>query len=202
MLQVHALTCRRGGRAIFQAINFTLQPGQALLVTGPNASGKSSLLRILAGLLPAASGDLLWQGVPIAKDAANHRARLHYLGHLDALKSNLTPIEILDLWRALRGLKVTGNGDPLAAFALAHVANRPIRHLSAGQKRRLALSRLLLDEAPLWLLDEPVTALDKIGQELLADMIAAHRTRGGILVAATHQPLALIEAHDLVLGVA
>lgn len=198
MLKVQSLACRRGKRFVFRDIDFNLEAGDLLLVTGANGSGKSSLLRLLAGLLAPAQGSLFWQGEPI-REWADHRTRLHFLGHSDALKPELTTSEMLSFWRALRGLKQKDQ-SVLQFFALDHLHNVPVRHLSAGQKRRLALTRLIVDDAPLWLLDEPATALDSGGQARLLALIARHRAQGGVAVIATHQALPVLDAQTLQLG--
>jgi heme exporter protein A len=194
MLQAQTLTCRRGGQSVFRDITFTLPPGSVLQVTGANGSGKSSLLRVLAGLLDIVKGDILWQQENIADDPVAHRQRLHYIGHLDALKNELTAAEMLRYWQALRGASATSASDP---FEISAFADKPVRHLSAGQKRRLTLSRLAPDDAPLWLLDEPATALDAKSQQQLAALIAQHRAKGGIAVIATHHDLGLPDAQSL-----
>jgi heme exporter protein A len=188
MLTVQNLSCRRGGRTVFRDVGFAVESGGFLRVAGPNGSGKSSLLRVLAGLVEPAAGTVRWQRAEIAADAAAHRARLHYIGHLDAAKPSLTVRETLAYWRALRGAQ----GDVavcLDAFALAPLADLLVRRLSAGQRRRLSLTRLVLDAAPLWLLDEPATALDRDGQELLEALIARHRAAGGIVAIASHDEI-------------
>jgi heme exporter protein A len=185
MLKVCSLSCRRGRRLVFRDLNFTLAAGDLLLVTGRNGSGKSSLLRVLAGLLPSAEGGIFWQNEPVV-DSARYATALHYIGHCDAVKPELTVAEMCDYWRVLRRAPRVKDRGFLEPFGLAALADHPVRHLSAGQKRRLALTRLALDTALLWLLDEPTTALDRKGQELLAGLIAHHRAKGGIAVVATH----------------
>lgn len=183
MLEVQSLSCRRSMRPVFREVGFCLAPGGLLQVTGANGSGKSSLLRVLAGLLAPAGGTILWQGRPAADAAEAHRVRLHYIGHQDALKPELTAAEMLDYWRVLRPAAQSEFRD---AFGVAAFRHKPVRLLSAGQRRRLTLSRLMLSDAPLWLLDEPATALDHEGQGLLAAAIAAHRAKGGMVIAAVH----------------
>jgi heme exporter protein A len=183
MLEVTSLSCRRGGRLIFRDLGFRAPPGALLQITGANGSGKSTLLRVLAGLLPSAEGEILWRGAPVADDPDAHRARLNYLGHLDALKPELTGHETLDYWRALRPSAAPFGDD---FFGIGRFLHKPVRMLSAGQKRRLALTRLALDGAAIWLLDEPTTALDVEGQAMLSAAIAAHRAKGGIAAAAVH----------------
>jgi heme exporter protein A len=200
-LLAEGLACRRGERLVFARLSFRLPAGGALVLHGANGSGKSSLLRLLAGLSPPSAGRLAWGGASLADDLPAHRARLHYLGHLDAIKSALGVCETLRFWAALRGLKLPCD-DPrlaaaLAAFALDAVADWPCRWLSAGQRRRLALARLLVAPAALWLLDEPAGALDRSSLTRLEQAIAAHRAEGGRVVVATHVPLAIAAAAAL-----
>ena len=183
------LGCLRGGWPIFAGVNFALGAGDILVLLGPNGSGKSSLLRLLAGYIPAATGDLLWQGVPIRKDPDLHRARTRYLGHLDAVKAPLTPREDLRFWARLYAQPERLVEQALETYALQELADRPGRLLSAGQRRRLALARLKVAPAPLWLLDEPTVGLDSASQQALAATIARHRAAGGLLIMATHQAL-------------
>ncbi len=196
------LACRRGMRQVFAGVSFCLPSGGALVLTGANGSGKSSLLRLAAGLLAPASGRLSWGALPVAADLASHRARLHYVGHQDAVKPTMTARETLTFWAALRGRRpptAPAIEEALAAFALDPFADWPCRWLSAGQRRRLALSRLLVAPAALWLLDEPTSALDADGQHRLERVIAAHRAAGGRVLLATHLPLALEDAATLAL---
>ena len=189
MFKVEKLTCRRGMRTIFRDVTFNLEPGAFLWVTGANGSGKSSLLRILAGLLPTAEGGVFWQRMDVSTDWSAHRERLHYIGHLDAVKPELTAHEMLGYWQVLRSDRA---GKPalhaLEALGIAQLADKPVRILSAGQKRRLALARLMLNDAPLWLLDEPTTGLDQHAQKNLDNIINMHRAKGGIVIAAMHHP--------------
>lgn len=197
-LSLENIALERGERRIADGINARVAAGQALLLQGPNGSGKSTLLRVLAGLLPAAEGAILWDGIDVARDREAHRARLCYLGHQDALKASLTALENLQFWASFNG----GSAETaLKAFDLARLADRPARMLSAGQKRRLALSRLALNDAPLWLLDEPVTALDAEAREAFIALLQQHLAAGGLAIIATHEALA-IEAHVLQLGAA
>jgi len=196
-LVAEGLACRRGERVVFAGLDCRIPPGGALVLTGHNGSGKSSLLRLLALLLTPAAGRLRWDGTPVAEDAAGYRAMLHYLGHLDATKPALTPREMLLFWAALRGALRPAVEAALAALGLAAIADWPCRWLSAGQRRRLALARLVAAPAPIWLLDEPTAALDAEGEARLLTMIAAHRAAGGRVVVATHQPLALADAVPL-----
>jgi heme exporter protein A len=195
MLTAKSLSCQRGRCTAFRHIGFELGTGDLLLVSGKNGSGKSSLLRVLAGFLPPCEGEILWQKQPV--DFALHRQRLHYIGHLDALKPELTAIETVRYWAAL--YRVADGRDSLKAVGLDALGGRTVRHLSAGQKKRLALARLLLRKAPLWLLDEPATALDEDGQTLLNDLIRQHRADNGLVVLASHHKTSFAGAEHLVL---
>ena len=193
-LVAEGLACRRGERLVFTGLDCRLPAGGALILSGSNGSGKSSLLRLLATLLAPEAGRLLWGGAPVMRDAARYRAQIHYVGHLDATKPALSPREMLRFWAALRGCATPAIEPALAAFALGGMADRPCRWLSAGQRRRLALARLVAAQAPVWLLDEPNTALDGDGAARLAALIADHRAAGGRVAIATHQPIALGDA--------
>ena len=191
------LACRRGERLVFTGLSLCVPAGGALIVTGANGSGKSSLLRVLATLLAPVAGRLLWEGAPVAAALPRYRAAVHYLGHLDALKLALSPRETLAFWAAQRD---AGRGNieaALAAFGLEAIADWPCRWLSAGQRRRIALARLVAAPAPVWLLDEPTAALDRDGEERLSAALAAHRAGGGRAVVATHAPIAAEDADTL-----
>lgn len=200
-LAVEGLVCIRGERQLFQNLNFRLAPGEALLLHGPNGSGKSSLLRLLAGFLPPAAGQVLWDGQPVDDDPEAHRARLHYLGHQDAMKPQLTAEENLLFWAQLLGLAAgdaaTMTAAALDAAGLGRQRRLPGRYLSAGQKRRLALARLLVAPSALWLLDEPTNALDSAAVAWLGRLLADHRGRGGIVLLASHVPVPLPGARVL-----
>lgn len=198
-LVADGLACRRGERLIFSGLGCVLPAGGALLLTGANGSGKSTLLRLLATLLAPEAGTIAWGGAPIREDLPGHRARLHYVGHLDAVKPALAVRETLEFSAGLRGVQTPSADAALAAFGLDAVADWPCRWLSAGQKRRLALARLLAAPAPLWLLDEPTAALDADGERRLIASIEAHRTSGGRVAIATHQALPLAGSQVLVL---
>jgi heme exporter protein A len=197
------LACRRGERLVFAALSFCLPAGGALVLTGTNGSGKTSLLRLVATLIAPAAGRLSWGAAAVERDIAGYRARLHYVGHQDGIKPALTPRENLAFWAALRGggrLEVAPALDAaLAAFGLDAVADWPCRWLSAGQRRRLALARLLMAPAPIWLLDEPTAALDRDGQERLEQAIMRHRAAGGRVLAATHSSISLDDADAIIL---
>jgi heme exporter protein A len=198
------ITIERGGRRLFSDLTFEAIAGEALIVTGPNGAGKSSLLRAIAGLLSLAVGAFVLEG---GDDQQEIGEQAHYLGHADALKSVLTARENLEFWAAmLRADKTSPDKEISVAAALdrvglAHVAGFPISALSAGQKRRVALARLLVAYRPLWLLDEPTGALDAAAQTRLAEIMRAHLAAGGLIVAATHAPLGL-EGCELRLGAA
>ena len=196
-LAVHDLACERGGRRLFAGLDFAVAPGGALVLRGPNGSGKTSLLRILAGFLEPSDGWLTWDGRAVAEDAQAYHSRIAYVGHLDAVKRALSVAENLAFWASLRG------GDPAGALdslGIGHLAEVPARYLSAGQRRRLALARLVAAPAALWLLDEPTVTLDEASVGLVETLIARHRADGGGVVVATHAALAIPGAATLDLG--
>jgi heme exporter protein A len=181
------LACIRGERAVFAGLDFAVPAGGTLLLRGPNGSGKSSLLRCMAGLLAPADGQLLWDDAPIAADPDAHRQRLRYLGHQDAVKPVLSVAENLLVWVQLYGAPDRASAAAaLGRLGIAHIADVPARLLSAGQRRRVALARLLLSPAPLWLLDEPTTALDEDGVRRFAAIVAEHCAGGGLAVLSSH----------------
>ena len=182
------LGCVRAERAVFARLAFRVEAGGALALTGANGSGKSSLLRLMAGLGQPAAGRLTWGGVDVADDPEAHRARLSYVGHADAVKPQLTVAEDLRFAAALYGVAdaETRATAALDALGIGPLADVPGRYLSAGQRRRVALARALVGGAPLWLLDEPATALDADGVNRLASAVAAHRRDGGRVVLSTH----------------
>ena len=194
------LLCVRGERRVFAGLDFAISPGGLLVLTGANGSGKSSLLRIMAGLLRPAGGALYWDGAPLGDDREAQAARLHYLGHLDAVKPVLTAAENLTFWAALHGQGTTAVARALDAFALTALAEVPGRMLSAGQKRRVALARLLVAPSGIWLLDEPTLGLDAASLVCLGAAIAEHRAGGGRVIAATHTALDAEGAETLDLG--
>ncbi len=194
LLTADQLICVRGGRQVFAGLSFALAQRDVLVLRGPNGSGKSSLLRLLAGFLPPAGGRLAWAGAAIADDLAAHRARTHYVGHADAVKSLLTVRENLAFAVALGGSAAGGLATALAGFDLEALAEVPARYLSAGQRRRLALARLLAGARPLWLLDEPGVGLDAANRARLERALAAHRVAGGLAVLATHGDVAVEDA--------
>ena len=195
------LTCIRGERLVFSQLDFTIGDGGALLLVGPNGSGKSSLLRIMAGLLRAAAGTIAWDGAAIGEDRDAHNVRLHYVGHQDAVKPVLTVAENVGFWAGLGGGPGSSSADGVEAaldtFGIGHLAGVPGRFLSAGQRRRVNLARLVASPAALWLLDEPTTALDRATIGRLEEAIGRHREAGGMVSVCTHVDLAIDGAEFL-----
>lgn len=189
------LTCIRGDRIVFSGLGFSVETGGAVLLTGANGSGKTSLLRLMAGLGRPAEGTIRHNGVDIAEDPFSHRADIHYVAHYDAAKPALTVEENLAFWTALHGGGDIPSG--LAAFDLGAMKSVPARFLSAGQKRRLALARLVAIKSSIWLLDEPSVALDRASLDNLRAQIARHRDEGGAVIASTHAELGLEDAANL-----
>ena len=182
------LACIRGGRVVFEGLSFTAASGEALVVTGPNGAGKSSLLRQIAGLVDIAGGTLTLDG---GADETPLGEQAHYIGHLDALKGAMSVSDTVDFWSAFLGGDGAGIEAALETFDLQGLADLPVAYLSAGQRRRLALSRLLIAPRPLWLLDEPSVALDAASLARLVAAMERHLAQGGIIIAATHQDLGL-----------
>jgi heme exporter protein A len=188
--------CVRGGREVFSGLDFEAASGEALAVTGPNGSGKTSLLRLIAGLLTMADGSIGLEG---GETELTLPEQAHYLGHRDALKSALSVLENLSFWRDFLGGEAFDASASLAAVGLDHAAHLPAAYLSAGQRRRLSIARLLVVRRPVWLLDEPTSALDTTGQSMFAALMGDHLARGGLIIAATHAPLG-IAARELRIG--
>lgn len=199
VLTVSNLAARRGGDRIFSGIDFALHRGESLVLTGRNGTGKSTLLRVVAGLLPADEGSatvtLSGTKVPRAAEAC------HYLGHRNAMKRELTVEENLAFWKSFMGDAPGGSGLDIDAGAgelgLAELLHLPFGYLSAGQQRRMAMAKLLVAWRPVWLLDEPTAALDRQSEALFARIMTGYLARGGIVVAATHQELGLAGANKL-----
>ncbi len=184
------VACRRGERHVFADVSFSLRSGGALVLIGRNGAGKSSLLRMLAGLLPVADGHIAWDGVDIARDHDLHRTRVRFVGHADAVKPALSVVENLHPWAVLWGGHASARErirEALAHLGIERLAEMPGRWLSAGQRRRVALSRLLLAPAPLWLLDEPRAGLDGDAADRLDRAVERHRADGGMVVMALHE---------------
>jgi heme exporter protein A len=182
------LRCVRGGREVFSGLDFAVSAGELLAITGANGSGKTSLLRLIAGLLVASGGSVELAGGETELSLAE---QAHYLGHRDALKPALSVAENLSFWRDFLGGEMGDRGRSLAAAGLDHAAHLPAAYLSAGQRRRLSIARLLVVRRPVWLLDEPTSALDVAGQDLFVRLMRDHLTGGGIIIAATHAPLGI-----------
>ncbi len=207
LLVLEGLGCERSGRALFRGVSLSLAPGEALVVTGRNGAGKSSLIAILAGRLQPAEGRV---ETPALGEVPRAEA-LHLVAHREGIKTALTATENLAfacdvlgvnpvLWPSGMAPEAMPVPVALARVGLSRAAHLPAGYLSAGQKRRLALARLLAAPRPLWLLDEPIAALDSAGQALVAELIAGQVAAGGAVVAATHQPLGLAQARSLVIG--
>jgi heme exporter protein A len=192
------LACRRGGRDVFGGVAFAIAAGEALVVTGRNGAGKSSLLRMIAGLVRVAGGRLGLEG---GDPELTVGEQAHYLGHQDALKPALSVQENLQFWAHFLGPHAATAGA-LEAVGLEALADLPAAYLSAGQRRRLSIARLVAVRRPIWLLDEPTSTLDSAAQTRLADIMRAHVDGGGLIVAATHAPVGLESAHELRLGAA
>ena len=189
MLEVSGLECVRGERRLFAGVGFRLSGGELLSLQGRNGSGKTSLLRIVCGLSPAAGGEIFWRGETIGRLGEDYRRELCYLGHHNAIKEELTPLENL-LTAAHLADEDLAEGDALDALEKVGLAGREdlaCRYLSQGQKRRVALARLCHERRALWVLDEPYVALDGAAIELVAGLIGAHLQRGGLVVLTTHQ---------------
>ena len=187
------LACHRGGRDVFAGVSFAVARGEAMIVTGRNGAGKSSLLRMLVGLVPLTAGRLSLDGgdseLSIAEQA-------HYLGHQDALKGSLTVAENLRFWTGFFG-GTTDVAGPLDTVGLGGLAALPAVTLSAGQRRRLSIARLIAAPRPIWLLDEPTSTLDAAAQDRLAELMSAHLAGGGLILAASHGPIGLSGAQEL-----
>jgi len=198
-----SIRCIRGERCVFDGLSFRLAGGEALVLVGRNGAGKSSLLRILTGLLAPAAGRITWNGTDIGDDGESYRAHVRYVGHADAVKPALSAAENLHTWAVLWGGRTAVPARvraALAHFGIERLADIPGRWLSAGQRRRVALARLLLAPAPLWLLDEPRTALDADASTLLDQAVERHRAEGGMVVMALHEGARPPGARTLDLG--
>ena len=202
-IMARGLACERGGRRVFEGVDFAVAPGDALLLRGANGSGKTSLLRIIAGFLAPAGGRLTWNGRPFADEdhePAGASSRIAYVGHLDAVKRALSVTENLAFWALFQGSGGAAVGEALDRLGIGYLAQVPARFLSAGQRRRLGLARLVVAPAALWLLDEPTVTLDEESVAIVEDLIAEHRAGGGMAIVATHAGMSIPGAGILTLG--
>ena len=198
-LVVESLSLRRGERLVLERISFRADEGEAVRLTGPNGAGKTTLLRALAGLLAPVEGAIRLDGTAAEADAAVAES-CHFVGHLNGVKPSLTVIENVVFWARYLGGAPAEAGSALERFGLGDLTHVPAAYLSAGQRRRLGLARLLVVARPVWLLDEPAVSLDTASQRLLASAVDGHLAGGGIVVAATHQPLGFARERELRLG--
>ncbi|CAH9018974.1 cytochrome c biogenesis heme-transporting ATPase CcmA [Candidatus Nitrosacidococcus sp. I8] len=195
-LKVEGLSCRRGDRLLFKNISLTLNPGDIFEVTGQNGAGKTTLLRLLCGLLIPEKGNILWGNQPINKVKPTYYSNLAYVGHTDAIKADLTVSENLTIAKALNGGGIEVK-EALYQVGLLKLQSLPGRFLSAGQRRRLALARLLVNRAELWLLDEPFTALDKEAVKTIASLLEVHGKNGGMVIFTSHHSVNVAGAQAL-----
>ena len=204
MFEGRDLACIRGDRVVFESLDFSVAEGAALWLKGPNGSGKSSLLRLAAGLMRPAAGRITWIDDDIARNREAHRARLAYVGHLDAMKPTLTAAENLTFWAGITSTASAPDtnaiGAALERFGLAPLADVPARLLSAGERRRANLARLAVTAAPFWLLDEPTVALDEASTAAFAELVTRHLEGGAIALIATHTAIDIGEIPILDLG--
>jgi len=191
MLTARKLCLIRGDRCLFREVDFALDAGELLFVAGANGSGKTSLLRAIAGLLDLESGDVLWNERPVSQNRQEFRASLVWFAHRVGFKGDLTPVQNLQFEAGLRAFREVSIDDALARVGVEYGAELPMRVLSAGQQRRVGLARLILANAPLWMMDEPFTNLDSDGQALVRELIAEHLAGGGICAMASHQAVSI-----------
>ncbi len=186
-LEATGLTLFRGDRCLFTDLSFALDPGEMLLLEGSNGSGKTSLMRAIAGLLTFDAGEIHWDGAPVARRAQHFRSQFTWLGHRTGLKADLTPVENLRFDTVLRARNEQSFDAVFERLGITRLAPLPVRLLSAGQQRRVALARLLLSATPLWLVDEPFTNLDREGRALVLELVDEHLDAGGLCIMAAHQ---------------
>lgn len=204
MLQGINLVCVRGDRELFQDVNFSLEAGGLMQVRGPNGSGKTSLLRMICGLSQPAAGDILWNGQTIRELENDYFAAITYIGHLSGTKDDLTVLENLQISSALAGTEISIDQayEALHFIGLKGRETLPAKVLSQGQRRRVALARLLVCKTPLWILDEPLVALDVMAVKLIQDILEKHLRNGGMAVLTTHQEIKISAASILELQLA
>jgi heme exporter protein A len=183
------LAAERGGETIFEGVSFEVSAGSVLQVTGANGSGKSTLLRVIAGLLPVLAGEVRFESTDT--DFPDLGSALHFLGHHNAMKPALSVVENLAFWRAFDGHVHLQPEEALAIVGLPSIGHLPFEYLSTGQRRRVAIARLLVSWRPVWLLDEPTSGLDKASEKQFTALMKAHLDDGGLIIAATHLPLGL-----------
>lgn len=186
-LEGHDLTLLRGDRCLFEGLDFALQSGSLLLLEGQNGSGKTSLLKAIVGILDLEAGQVLWDGMPVREDRQGFATALVWMAHRVGLKADLTLVENLRFEASLRPATSRSFDEVLERLSLAHLRKLPLRSLSAGQQRRVALARMLLTDATLWLMDEPFTNLDRDGRALVLDLVREHLDAGGMCAMAAHQ---------------
>jgi len=191
-LEAQNLECIRDFRTLFSCLNFQLQSGEAVQVEGPNGAGKTTLLRILCGLRLPDDGKITWNGQDIIEDRIGFQAALAYVGHAHGIKGDLTPLENLRFWSTIHPVNQDlVNSEVLQAVGLGAYENTLSRRLSAGQRRRVAIARLLITDARLWVLDEPFTAIDADGVAMIEEIISRHIELGGMAILTSHQPITL-----------
>jgi heme exporter protein A len=191
------LSCMRGERLVFSGLDFTVKPGSVLVLSGNNGSGKTSLLRVMAGLTHPIAGELAWHDGSVADNPERHHNRINFVGHLNAVKAVLSVYENLKIWASLNGGTNKTISVALKKMGLEGLENTPGQYLSAGQKRRLSLARLVASHTKLWLLDEPTIALDPASVEALRDLITEHRNSGGMTIIANNVDLKIKDTTEL-----
>ena len=199
ILEARAITCVRGERELFSGLNLQVFAGECLHIRGENGVGKTSLLRLLTGLSPPDKGQILWDGKSIKEDARSYRRKLLFLGHRDALKEDLTAIENLRMYAAIDGVALSEEDafKSLRRFGLRGREDLPVNFLSAGQKKRVLMARMVSRNAQIWILDEPFNALDVRAVQELQEVISEHLASNGSVVLTSHQPLSMVNLRAL-----